>query len=542
MTPFLDDGDVTLYHGDSAAVLATLPDGSVDCVVTSPPYFGLRDYGYDGQIGLEDTPAAFVARLVDVFREVRRVLAPHGTCWVNMGDSYASGAGVVHPHPDNRGGLGNGRAATRGEQGHAASMGGFYRAGAGKPKDLLGIPWRLAFALQEPWYAGTIRRELDRVWLAAMIDAEGCMYLHRRREGQSNGQGYVRKADSFGAGLEVANTSLAIVERCKEITGRGSIVRQDKDRRQPLYRWTLRTNECRAVIREVYPYLVAKQHEARLVIGCPSSGPKATEAWEAVKTLHGGGTPSADFAPPESMHEPGWWVRSDVIWSKLNPMPESVTDRPTKAHEYLFLLTKAPRYYWDAEGVREGYAPDSVARNGRHRSVGRNPDRADGGGFAGIPEGSAGRNVRTVWTFPTEPNPEAHFATFPRELVRRCLAAGCPERVCAECGAPSTRIVEREATGHVSRLDRQIATGGAVNGGVGKNFPTHVTRETTGWTDCGHGAYRRGVVLDPFVGSGTTAVVARAMGMRCVGIDGSAEYLEIARKRTQQLSLLGGVA
>jgi len=290
---YLDDGDVTLYHGDSAAVLATLPEGSVDCVVTSPPYFGLRDYGYDEQIGLEDTPAAFVARLVDVFREVRRVLAPHGTCWVNMGDSYASG-GRTWRAP-NTNGMRSGASAARMDWRPADPEGI-------KPKDLLGIPWRLAFALQDD----------------------------------------------------------------------------------------------------------------------------------------------------------GWWLRSDVIWAKPNPMPESVTDRPTKAHEYLFLLTKAPRYYWDAEGVRE-----------------------EGAGRLDVGPATRGRNIRTVWTFPTEPNPEAHFATFPRELVRRCLTAGCKPG---------------------------------------------------------------GTVLDPFIGSGTTAVVARAMGMRCVGIDGSAEYLAMARKRTQQLSLLGGAA
>lgn len=398
MSVYLDDGDVVLHHGDAAATLATLPAESVDCVVTSPPYFGLRDYGYDEQIGLEDTPAAFVARLTDVFREVRRVLAPHGTCWVNMGDSYAGSWGN------------QGRKAERGTRrpingGMLTPVldGRFPDKGSNtvkvtegyKPKDLLGIPWRLAFALQDD----------------------------------------------------------------------------------------------------------------------------------------------------------GWWLRSDVIWSKPNPMPESVTDRPTKAHEYLFLLTKAPRYYWDAEAVRETTDPYSVkvpdgwdTSEGSHGPIHRN-GREKGQQTGDI---RSGRNVRSVWTFPTEPNPEAHFATFPRELVRRCLAAGCPERVCAECGAPSTRIVERESRyDHTTTRPTALADRNDLNGGATGHDIRHgvlVSATTVGWTDCGHGSYRPGVVLDPFIGSGTTAVVARAAGLRCVGIDGSAEYLEIAARRTQQLSLLGGAA
>jgi len=274
----LDDGDVVLHLGDALDILCAMPGGSVDCVVTSPPYYGLRDYGIDGQIGLEDTPDAFIERLMDVFTEVRRVLADHGTCWVNMGDSYNSG------------------------------------------KDLLMMPARVALALQ------------------------------------------------------------------------------------------------------AY----------------------------------------------------GWWLRSDIIWSKPNPMPESVRDRPTSAHEHIFLLTKTPRYYWDAEAVREpdGGKPSGNGFKREHRLSygGRGDDDqwTPGGG----------RNVRNVWTMASEPTPEAHFATFPTELVRRCLAAGCKPG---------------------------------------------------------------GVVLDPFIGSGTTAKVARSMGLRAVGIDLNPEYLEIAAKRLNQLSLFAPV-
>lgn len=381
MTPAIDDGDVRIYQGDVLDVLRGLPDSSVDCCVTSPPYYGLRDYGVDGQIGLEDTPEAFIERLVAVFAEVRRVLADHGTCWVNMGDSYAANRTyqvsqtkhLVHDYGESN--------ATRVPDGL-------------KPKDLLMMPARVALALQ------------------------------------------------------------------------------------------------------------------------------------------------AD----------GWWLRSDVIWAKPNPMPESVRDRPTSAHEHIFLLTKAPRYYWDAEGVREpSVIGEGAVRNIAPANKGTATTRNDGDRVGVVNNGY--RNVRNVWTIATEPTPEAHFATFPTELVRRCLAAGCPELVCGTCGAPSERVVERVPTGEFHKAPDGWDTGGGGHGTIHRNGRQRgevgipVTRpETTGWTDCGHGAYRPGVVLDPFMGSGTTALVARRMGLRSVGIELNPDYVEIAARRLQQLSLLGGAA
>jgi DNA modification methylase len=329
-----------------------------------------------GQIGLEDTPDEFVERLVAVFREVRRVLAPHGTCWVNMGDSY----------------FGTGRGPSdigRGQGFHAnlTSANGFptkglYTHDTLKSKDLLLIPARLALALQ------------------------------------------------------------------------------------------------------------------------------------------------AD----------GWWVRSEVIWAKPNPMPESVRDRPTSAHEKVYLLTRAPRYYWDAEAVREEGA-------GRLDVWPGSRGRLSEGAFARGTRDAPGRNVRNVWTIATEPTPEAHFATFPRELVRRCLAAGCPERVCRTCGRPSERIVERQAMvvrESPGSAGLKAAAGGSTssrNAVTGKMVsPPRST--TVGWSDCGHDDWRPGVVLDPFIGSGTTARVARALGLHAIGIDLNPDYLAIAARRLGQLSLL----
>ena len=341
-----------IHTGDCIEVLRRLPDASVQCVITSPPYYGLRDYGTgEAQIGLEDTPDAYVARLVDVFREVRRVLRPHGSLWLNLGDSYAGGC---------------------------------------KPKDLLGIPWLVAFAL---------------------------------------------RAD-------------------------------------------------------------------------------------------------------------GWYLRSDIVWAKPNPMPESVRDRPTKAHEYVFLLTKGPRYYFDQEAVREPHTTPGADRNvGKvDQSTRPRPKVGDDPMMR-----TNGRNVRSVWTIATQPFPEAHFATFPEELPRRCIEAGCPVQVDAETGEARERIVRSTRTldgvpvpdapawseggGPTERARR------SQNDGRG-HWRWATDREALGWTGDPDRPYVPGTVLDPFLGSGTTALVARKLGRRCVGIDLSAEYLGIAARRTAQLSLL----
>lgn len=257
--------NVRILVGDVRQRLTSLADGSVRCCVTSPPYFGLRDYGVAGQIGLEPTPDAYVAELVAVFREVRRVLADDGTLWLNLGDSYAANEGqrkVTDKAGD--------KSAS-----NAGSVGAPSRCVEGLPaKNLIGIPWRVAFALQ------------------------------------------------------------------------------------------------------------------------------------------------AD----------GWYLRSDIIWHKPNPMPESVTDRPTKSHEYLFLLSKSERYYYDAAAIAE----DALTPGSTHVHVGGNgtkaEDRADDPLYATRPKKTwvttEQRNKRTVWTVPTMPFKGAHFATFPPALIEPCILAG----------------------------------------------------------------------------------------------------------------------
>lgn len=250
---------IRVLHGDCRTILATLPDASVQCCVTSPPYFGLRDYGVAGQIGLEASPDAYIAEMVAVFREVRRVLRDDGTLWLNLGDSYA------------RGGRGGGMEGDRGDKqrsNQGALLGPKKAPDGFKPKDLMMMPARVALALQ------------------------------------------------------------------------------------------------------------------------------------------------AD----------GWWLRSDIIWTKPNPMPESVVDRPTSAHEHVFLLTKSARYYFDADAVRE--AGEMKPQN--RFTDGKGP-KAEGYAAHRQPTGMTeciSRNIRNVWTIATAPFPDAHFATFPPELAERCIKAG----------------------------------------------------------------------------------------------------------------------
>jgi hypothetical protein len=269
-----------------------------------------------------------------------------------------------------------------------------------------------------------------------------------------------------------------------------------------------------------------------------------------------------------ALQQDGWYLRSEIIWAKPNPMPESVTDRPTKAHEQVFLLTRSPRYFYDADAVRE---PDAGITGGRQRAAARGDDRYVGtarrdesrkdGVSRSLDMGIAnGRNLRSVWEIPTEPYPDAHFATFPQALVERCVKAGTSERGCCPvCGAPWERETE---------TDRVIRSGAgpspahtAVKGYSKRSaFVTNALphTRTLGWRptcDCfsgrsagnewvAAGAVTRPTgpipctVFDPFIGSGTTASVARRLGRKCVGIELNPDSCRQALNRTRQLSLL----
>jgi DNA modification methylase len=307
----------TLFEGDVLKALRRFPAESVQTCVTSPPYWGLRDYGVPGQLGLEPTPDEYVAHMVEVFAEVRRVLREDGTLWLNLGDSYAgpNNGYSGDDRPSNKAG-----SLASGNRG-ARAAGQVRKMGNGlKQKDLVGIPWRVAFALQ------------------------------------------------------------------------------------------------------------------------------------------------AD----------GWYLRSDIIWHKPNPMPESVTDRPTKAHEYIFLMSKSPHYFYDIDAIREPLDhPNRSGTNPRlaidNTGLGAHGSAVNGG----INSNPLGRNKRTVWTVTPKPYKGAHFATFPPALIEPCILAGTP---------------------------------------VG------------------------GVVLDPFAGSGTTLAVAIQHGRRGVGIELNPAYITLAIERISAAS------
>ena len=314
----------TLLQGHCLEVLRTLPTESVQTCITSPPYFGLRDYGCDGQIGLESTPDAFVSSLVDVFAEVHRVLKSDGTLWLNLGDSYAAQrGGTSMPAETLAGGIG-GKGDKSAHRGHDGAAGHAHRNASNiglKHKDLIGIPWRVAFALQQY----------------------------------------------------------------------------------------------------------------------------------------------------------GWYLRQDIIWHKPNPMPESVTDRCTKAHEYIFLLSKSSKYFYDIDAIREPHLHASDPRNdgkrhtysdnAKHNQVDPVRQRTKTDCVSFHPNG---KNKRSVWTVCTKPYKGAHFAVYPTELIRPCILAG---------SRPGD------------------------------------------------------TVLDPFNGSGTTGFVSMEERRKYIGIDINDEYLAIADAR-----------
>lgn len=443
---------VDICVGDALSVLRDMPDASVHCVITSPPYWGLRKYGGDpGMIGLEETLDQHLDNLVAVFREVWRVLRPDGTLWLNYGDAYARG--------DKRGSSGPGdkQASNRG----SAEARGVKLPAGQKPKDLMGLPWRVAFALQDD----------------------------------------------------------------------------------------------------------------------------------------------------------GWWLRSDVIVAKSNPMPESAKDRPTRAHEFVFLMTKAPRYFYDAEAVKEPVSGTANARRsyktpdgwdtgpGAHGTIhrkGREKGRVPGVPPKSAPAGSgirqndnyqaamvdqpAMRNLRDVWTLASAPFKGAHFATFPPALCERPIKAGTSEYgVCPDCGVPWTRQVgdPYPAVGMKSGNKELKHRGADANypdqrsgGHRGTSIPYEPTRrDTTSWRPtctCYDDRYRAehpeprrarkrhqraawggrwkrvraragnpdwpvvpAVVLDPFGGAGTVGLVAERLGRDSILIEINPGYAEMARKRIE---------
>ncbi|HEY1190635.1 MAG TPA: site-specific DNA-methyltransferase [Gemmata sp.] len=357
--------------GDCLETLRALPDCSIHCCVTSPPYYGLRDYGHVGQIGLEPSPVDYVEKMIAVFREVRRVLRDDGTLWLNLGDSYsAHGSGAAGKELAHQGGAIASRRA--------------HRVEGMSIKQLLGMPWRVAFGLQSR----------------------------------------------------------------------------------------------------------------------------------------------------------GWILRQDIIWAKPNPMPESVRDRCTKAHEYLFLLSKSPRYYFDAEAIKEPAVSGTATRVGGRNTSDRlqNAVKPQSGGLRPL---ASSRNKRSVWPICPKPYKGAHFAVMPEGLIEPCILAGTSGRgCCPKCGAGWVRVIERERV--ATRPGRETkATGDTLTDG-NRDPERHVTTsKTIGWEpDCKCEAAEPvpAVVLDPFGGSGTVGLVARRLNRLALLCELNPEYADLARGRCGVIS------
>ncbi|MGI9504550.1 MAG: DNA methyltransferase, partial [Geminicoccaceae bacterium] len=419
------EGGVTvrILQGDVRDMLATLPDESVHCVVTSPPYWGLRDYGVAGQLGLEPTMGEHIETMVLVFREVRRVLRKDGTVWLNYGDSYAHGG---------NGSRDDVRWPKQSRNDHRIEHA--KKTPDLKPKDLCMIPNRLAIALQEPYHLGPIKKEIDRAWLAGLIDADGCIGIRRQNNGEWN--------PTYIPYLTVGCSDRLLLERCVDITGLGKVnvksragstdERGINQRRDGLV-WRLDGQIASRVIRDIYPYLVQKKPQALVcnAMNVSQEGGRPTKSkpvppdivayrqrlYESIKALNQRQSIDLpDLPPVKSNVEQGWWVRSEIIWHKPNPMPESVTDRPATAHEKVWLLSKSARYFYDAEVVAENANPIYESRYRSQFHVGAKESAGAGrpNGAANTPsfkEYTGKRNLRNVWTVPTKGFSGAHYAT-----------------------------------------------------------------------------------------------------------------------------------
>lgn len=437
---------VTLLQGDCKEVMKSLPAESVHCVVTSIPYWGLRDYGLppvtweDGTtccLGLEPTPGAFIAHTVEVFREVRRVLRKDGTLWLNIGDSYAaSGPGSVGSSAKSTLTTGSKKGAwAPGNTVQAVPRAGGLPEGL-KPKDLTGMPWRVALALQQPYVDHAIRSEAHRAWLAGLVDGEGCICSQVVESASAQNE-------SHSVRLQIRMADVDAVEHVVRITRLNSVTYDQNPPsaankgRRPAQQWKVSGDNCARLLADIYPYLTVKRKQAivawnlqRLRDGITTKRgqPIPQENMEKRRLLHEvlrrlNQRQPADIpswcVEPKVHVEPGWYLRCDCVWSKANPMPESVRDRPTRSHEFVFLLAKSERYYYDADAVRERtgteadpaeYAaicegnggwtgPDATGAMARQRREGK---------FTGTHP--AGRNLRSVWHLPTQPYAEAHFA------------------------------------------------------------------------------------------------------------------------------------
>lgn len=441
------DNLITIYQGGAQKMVELTPE-SVQCVVTSPPYWGLRKYAGEQELVWDNN----------------HLVQP-----VNCGHEWGDAKTIAFtPQKDNSGGLVNNRLDSRGEQ--AFTQGTSSTASQGQFCQKCGA-WRGAYGLEptiEMYAEHTLvfLREIRRV-----LRKDGTLFLNLR--------------DSYASTPGLSKVGSTLV---------GSTVSQDASKGVSHRQF----NGLKPKDLCLIPFRVALAAQAD-----------------------------------------GWWVRSVIIWAKNNPMPESVRDRPTESHEYILMLTKSAKYYWDQEAVREkANTPLDCKSSQTFGAKGGKVEQIYGAkhlvsGKQWVNNG--GRNIRSVWPFPSQPYPEAHFATFPEELPKRCILAATPEKgSCARCGKPWVRVVDTKLIPQAPRSEVRKE-----NWHSWEVMGTNVT-QTLGWKaqcDCGVGTVPA-LVLDPFCGSGTTLWVAKKLGRRAVGYDISAEYCQLALERNRQMSLI----
>jgi DNA modification methylase len=252
-----------------------------------------------------------------------------------------------------------------------------------------------------------------------------------------------------------------------------------------------------------------------------------------------------------ALQDDGWWIRSEIIWHKPNPMPESVRDRPTSAHEKIWLITKNKKYYYNADAIRE---PCTESTKQRYKSGWKGNEERDYvsgkqnhfskyiGTEKSKQDALKGRNRRNVWTITTKPFRDAHFATFPKDLIEPCIKAGCPEKVCVECGKPQVKEFYRKEKYNPGYGNQHTPKGTHKKiGGVYQKWLEKNPPKTTIKPSCDCNAdFKPGVVFDPFGGSGTTGIVAKSLNRKSIIIELNPEYIKIAKKRIEkELGLFG---
>lgn len=596
-----------IEHADALTYLRSLPDDSVNLCVSSPPYFGLRDYGVDGQIGLEPTPTEYVAALVDIFREVRRVLRADGNCYVNLGESYSTGslpgANILDGlHSSIKEGIlffgarctltvtAHGEGVLHSDKiapdGKLARFLGVKRVLLKQRNDHLCQVLNWLNSEVDCFVSTSVRARITHdATLEIVMDTENRVRIVAANlddDTQSSLGVSVRPnaAHRVNVALAVKESTEPVSESITDIqpardalalnTPSEGVLNIDAIDDPVTFSdgLALDTSGLRdfsvSKATDKHLHLSLMNGIVSLEIGCVphllisnayGSLVRYKELYAQASALANELQAKQEIGIPEmfkrAMMRANWICRETIIWAKPAPMPESVTDRCTRAHEYIFHFTKQARYWYDQQAVSEESTGNM--NGGRQRAALRGTfDYADsdfktrhvGNGHNGLGKSAISdtRNRRSVWTVNTAGFAEAHFATFPEKLVEPMVLAGCPEWVCERCGAPYEAQVEKESNWEAQKANG--ATGGAKTNGHNGTHGRGMSHDLGGGAVTHYGyapsctcnaGKRAGVVLDPFAGAGTTALVAKRLNRRYIGCDLNAEYVEMARRRVESI-------